>query len=121
MTSNSVLTAALVVGAAALATHSQTPGAPTAAATKAAICRYPVRHFEQPGRAAGGHRPAAEIQSKTRTWKRDAASQRCQTVTGMLEALPEPLDVQQRMDLGDAVAGLRKAAAGLGVAVFDRR
>jgi len=51
----------------------------------------------------------------------DAALKRCHTVTEMLEALPEPLDVQQRMDLGDAVAGLRKAAAGLGVAVFDRR
>ena len=51
----------------------------------------------------------------------DAALKRCHTVTEMLEALPEPLDVQQRMDLGAAVAGLRKAAAGLGVAVFDRR
>ena len=37
MTSNSLLTAALVVGAAALATHSQTPVAPTAAATRVAI------------------------------------------------------------------------------------
>jgi outer membrane protein len=37
MTSNSVLTPALVVGAAALATHSQRPPAPTAAATKVAI------------------------------------------------------------------------------------
>jgi len=39
----------------------------------------------------------------------------------MLEALPEPLDVQQRMDLAKAIAELRTAAAGLGVAVFDRR
>jgi len=51
----------------------------------------------------------------------DAALKRCQTVTGMLEALPEPLDVQQRMDLAKAIAELRTAAAGLGVAVFDRR
>ncbi|HXB73335.1 MAG TPA: hypothetical protein VNY05_34170 [Candidatus Acidoferrales bacterium] len=51
----------------------------------------------------------------------DAALKRCQTVTGMLEALLEPLDVNQRMDLGSAVADLRTAAAGLGVAIFDRR
>ena len=51
----------------------------------------------------------------------DAALKRCQTVTGMLEALPEPLDVYQRMDLGSAIADLRTAAAGLGVAMFDRR
>jgi outer membrane protein len=37
MTSNSVLTAALVVTAAALVTHSQTPPAPTPTATKVAI------------------------------------------------------------------------------------
>ena len=51
----------------------------------------------------------------------DAALKRCQTVTGMLEALLEPLDVEQRMDLGSAVADLRTAAAGLGVTIFDRR
>lgn len=37
MTSNSLLTAALVVGAAALATHSQTQAVPAATATKVAI------------------------------------------------------------------------------------
>jgi hypothetical protein len=51
----------------------------------------------------------------------DAALKRCQTVIGMLEALPGPLDVNQRMDLGSAIAELRTAAAGLGVAIFDRR
>jgi hypothetical protein len=51
----------------------------------------------------------------------DAALQRCHTVIGMLEALPEPLDVHRRMDLGNAIAELRSAAAGLGVAIFDRR
>ncbi|HXB70317.1 MAG TPA: OmpH family outer membrane protein [Candidatus Acidoferrales bacterium] len=42
MTSNSVLTAALVVAAAALATHSQTPAAPTAAPTTAASTRVAI-------------------------------------------------------------------------------
>jgi hypothetical protein len=51
----------------------------------------------------------------------DAALKRCHTVTEMLEGIAEPLDVQQRMDLGNAIAELRAAAAGLGVAVFDRR
>jgi len=51
----------------------------------------------------------------------DAALKRCHTVTGMLGLMPEPLDVNQRLDLGAAIAELRSAAAGLGVAVFDRR
>jgi outer membrane protein len=116
MTSNSVLTAALVVGAAALATHSQTPPAPTAAATAAATnvaiidiqaailnsregqqAVTGLRNQFGPKRAqlqqrqeelqtlqdrltkagatmsdAAKEKLAAEIQSKTRTWKRDA-------------------------------------------------
>ena len=51
----------------------------------------------------------------------DAALKRCQAVTEMLSAIPEPLDVHQRMDLANAIAELRTAAAGLGVVVFDRR
>jgi hypothetical protein len=43
------------------------------------------------------------------------------TVTEMLGVMPEPLDVHQKLDLGAAIAELRNAAAGLGVAVFDRR
>jgi hypothetical protein len=50
----------------------------------------------------------------------DAALKRCQTVTEMLESLPEPLDVCQRMDLGNALTQLRTAAAGLGVVVLNR-
>ena len=49
----------------------------------------------------------------------EAALKRCHTVTEMLGALPEPLDVSQRMDLGNAIAELRTAAARLGVAVFN--
>jgi hypothetical protein len=51
----------------------------------------------------------------------DAALKRCHTVTEMLGVMPEPLDVNQKLDLGAAIAELRSAAAGLGVAVFDRR
>ena len=112
MTSNPVLTAALVVGAAALATHSQTPAAPIAAATKVAIIDIQsailnsqdgqqavtgLRNRFGPKKAqlqqrqdelqalqdrltkagaamsdAAKEKLAAEIQSKTRTWKRDA-------------------------------------------------
>jgi outer membrane protein len=112
MTSNSVLTAALVVGAAALAIHSQTPPALTAAATKVAIIDIQaailnsqegqqavtgLRNQFEPKRAqlqqrqqelqalqdrltkgsaamsdAAKEKLAAEIQSKTRTLKRDA-------------------------------------------------
>ena len=50
----------------------------------------------------------------------EAALKRCHTVTEMLEALPESLDVRQRMGLGHAIAALRTAAAGLGVAIFNR-
>jgi len=39
----------------------------------------------------------------------------------MLRAMPESLDVQRRMDLAAAITDLRAAAAGLAVAVFDRR
>jgi hypothetical protein len=51
----------------------------------------------------------------------DAALKRCHTVTAMLEAMPETLDVHQKSDLAGAIGELRKAAAGLGVLVFDRR
>lgn len=50
-----------------------------------------------------------------------AALKRCHTATAMLQALPERLDVNQRMDLANAIAELRTAASGLGVAVFDLR
>ena len=55
------------------------------------------------------HKPAAVPVSF------DAALKRCHTVTGMLEAMPEPLDVHQKPDLASAITELRKAAAGLGV------
>jgi hypothetical protein len=51
----------------------------------------------------------------------DVALKRCHAVAEMLGDLPEPLDVHQRMDLANAIAQLRTAAAGLGVAVFDHR
>ena len=51
----------------------------------------------------------------------DAALKRCHTVIEMLDAMAASLDVNQRMDLGAAVAGIRTAAVRLGVAVFDRR
>jgi len=61
------------------------------------------------------------MESKPAPVSFDAALKRCHTVTGMLDAMPESLDVNQRMDLGAAVAELRRAAARLGVVVLDRR
>ena len=51
----------------------------------------------------------------------DALVKRCRSVAEMLAELPEALDPQQQIALADAIAGLRAAAAGLGVLVFDRR
>jgi len=50
----------------------------------------------------------------------DAALKRCQSVKGMLEALPQPLDADQQMDLAEALAGLRAAAEALGVNCANR-
>jgi len=53
--------------------------------------------------------------------KFDSAVKRCQSVTEMLENLEEPPDPRQRMELAEAIAHLRTAAAVLGVVVMDRR
>jgi hypothetical protein len=49
----------------------------------------------------------------------DAALKRCQTVARMLEAQPRGLDGRQKLDLAAAVAEIGKAAAALGVLVFE--
>jgi hypothetical protein len=49
----------------------------------------------------------------------DAALKRCQAVAAMLEALPSGLDGRQKSDLAAAVAEIGKAAAALGVLVFE--
>ena len=51
----------------------------------------------------------------------DSALKRCQAVAEDLQAIATVLDVRQKLELAAAVAGIRKAAASLGAAVFDRR
>jgi hypothetical protein len=49
----------------------------------------------------------------------DAALKRCQAVAAMLEALPGALNGRQKLDLAAVVAEIGKAAAALGVLVFE--
>ena len=48
----------------------------------------------------------------------DSALRRCQSVADLLEELQLDLDVEQRVELAAAVAGIRQVAAGLGVVLF---
>jgi len=60
-----------------------------------------------------------EREPKPATVPFDAALKRCQTVAAMLEALPSGLDGRQKLDLAAVVAEIGKAAAALGVLVFE--
>jgi hypothetical protein len=51
----------------------------------------------------------------------DALLKRCRTVAEKLQSFDGSLDARQRLELGAAVAKIRAAAAGLGVAIWDRR
>ena len=50
-----------------------------------------------------------------------AVLKRCRTVVEQLQSLHGNLDVAQRLELANAVAQIRAAAAGLGAAIWDRR
>jgi len=51
----------------------------------------------------------------------DAVLKRCRTVAEQLQSLHCDLDAAQRLELANAVAEIRTAAAGLGAAIWDRR
>jgi hypothetical protein len=51
----------------------------------------------------------------------EALLKRCRTTASQLQSLDCDLDAAQRLELGDAVAQIRAAAAGLGITVWDRR
>jgi len=51
----------------------------------------------------------------------DAVLKRCRTVAEQLQSLNGNLDIAQRLELANAVAEIRAAAAGLGAAIWDRR
>ncbi len=47
----------------------------------------------------------------------DAAMKRCQAIREMLEDIPAPLDLRQKVELASAVCEIRQAAASLGVVI----